>query len=273
MALHSSLTQLLCCVKELSTLYEVRYMKFIDSKYFKIDGDNVLFTGPYMEMYVPMIYFTKGWVEEVGDNYRIFGLVNIRTFNDPEGKNPNPIRLFNLPVKFMTYPSGYEARKMDLHSLEGPEPVGVLKYYTNDIVCPSYMAKVTTTFKDFLGILTGGKVPPFTSYEEIINIWKKNMTIAGINFDIPDSRYEIVISKIYRSKRNPQNTFGSVLAKDPKHDPTDYVTFSPREITRYDSVFTGMIFEDMDQMITSGINRTVKNKTENRSPMEDVIKF
>ena len=99
------------------------------------------------------------------------------------------------------------------------------------------------------------------------------MDIAGISFDIPDSTYEIVISKIYRSKRNPQKTFGYVLGKDPKHDQLDYTTFTPRQITKTDSVFTGLIFEDMDQMITSGINRTNKELPDKTSPMEEIIKY
>ena len=249
-------------------------MRYPESKFFKIDGDTLRFTGQYMEMYIPKYYFDKAWAEQIGDNYKVFGLVNIRVFNDVDGKDGFPIRVFNLPVKIMTYPSGdYEARKVDLGGAEGPEPVIVLKYYTNDIISESYMAKVTTTFKDFLEILTGCKVPPFTPYNQIMEIWKRNMEIAGISFDIPDSTYEIVISKIYRSKSNPQKTFGAVLAKDPKHNQIDYTTFSPRQITKNDSVFTGLIFEDMDQMITSGVNRTNKNAPEKRSPMEDIIKY
>ena len=248
-------------------------MKFIDTKYFKKDEENILFTGPYMEMYVPGFYFKKGLAEQVGDNYKIFGLANIRTFNDPDGNNPNPMRLLNLPVKTMTYPSGYEVRKMDLHGTEGPEPVVVLKYYTNDILCQAYMAKVTVTFKDFIKLLTGGKVPAFTDYDMVFDILKKNMLIGGINFDLSDLTFEILISEIYRSKQNPMKKFAEVMAKDPNHDKTDYVTFSPRELTKANSAFTGIIFEDMDQMITSGINRTIKKRPEHTSPMEEIIKY
>lgn len=248
-------------------------MKFIDSKYFKRIDDNIVFVGPYMEVYIPGAYFDKGLAEEVGDNYKIFGLANIITFNDPEGKSPNPMRLLNLPVKIMTYPSGYEVRKMDMKGSEGPEAVVVLKYYTNDILCNAYMAKVTHTFKDFLAILQGGKVPPFTPYDEVFNIWKKNMDIAGIKFDLADSTYEIVIAEIYRSKSNPTKKFSKVLAKDPNHDMTDYVTYSPRQLTKSNSTFTGVTFEDMDSMLTAAVNRSVQNKPEQISPMEEIIKY
>lgn len=248
-------------------------MKFVDTRYFKNDGENIIFTGPYMEIYVPGDYFKKELAEQVGDNFKIFGLVNLVTFNDAEAKSPNPMRLLNAPIKFMTYPSAYEVRKMDLKGSDGPEPVVVLKYNCNDVLCPALMPKTSLTFRDFLAILTGGKIPGFTPYDEVFNIWMENMDMAGISFDIPDSNYEIAISEIYRSKQNPLKKFGAVLAKDPKHDLTDYVTFSPREITKTNSTFTGIAFEDMDQMLTASINRAVKNKPERTSPMEEIIKY
>ena len=249
-------------------------MQFPENKMFKRDGDNIIFIGQYMELYVPYYYFKNDKLaEQVGDNFNIFGLVSMRTFNDPDGKSPNQIRLLNIPVKIMTYPAGYEVRKMDLHSSEGPEAVPVLKYYSNDILCGAYLPKVTTTFKDFLALLIGGKVPPFTPYPEVMDILKKNMEIAGINFDLSDTTYEIVVAEIYRSKSNPSKKFSYVMGKDPKHSNIDYVTFSPRELTKSNSTFTGVIFEDMDQMLTSGINRTVQNKPETVSPMEEIIKY
>ena len=248
-------------------------MRFIDNKYFRREDTNILFVGPYMEMYVPGYYFKNNLAEEVGENFKIFGLVNIVTFNDPDGKQPNPMRLLNLPVTINTYPSEVEVRKMDLHSTEGTEPVVVMKYYTNDILCNAFMPVVTQTFKSFINLLDGGKVPAFTPYNEVFNILKKNCTIGGIHFDLPDLTYEILIAEKYRSKRNTQVKFGAVLGKDPKHDQTDYVTFSPREITKSNSTFNGIIFEDMDQMITSAINSAVTGRKERTSPMEEIIKY
>ena len=146
-------------------------MKFIDTKYFKNDGENIVFTGPYMEVYVPGFYFKKELAEQVGDNFKIFGLVNIVTFNDTEGKSANPMRLLNAPIKFMTYPSSYELRKMHMKGSDGPEPVVVLKYNCNDILCPSLMPKTSLTFRDFLALLTGGKIPGFTPWLVLVSIY------------------------------------------------------------------------------------------------------
>ena len=74
-------------------------MQFPENKMFKRDGDNIIFIGQYMELYVPYYYFKNDKLaEQVGDNFNIFGLVSMRTFNDPDGKSPNPIRLLNIQM-------------------------------------------------------------------------------------------------------------------------------------------------------------------------------
>ena len=54
---------------------------------------------------------------------------------------------------------------------------------------------------------------------------------------------------------------------------TDYVSLSARELTKVNSAFTGIIFEDMDMMITSAINKANTNKQESQSPMEEIMKY
>lgn len=246
-------------------------MRFIDEKYFKEDGDNILFVGPYMEAYIPASYFTKKQAEEVGDAIKTLGLFNIRTFNDANGKDPNPIRLFNVPIQLMTYPTSYETKSIKLNNTE--DVFVILKYYTNDIFCPNTVPKSLDAFEKFLAVLIGGKIPQNVSYDDVLDIWMKNNTVADISFDIPDTIFELVISEIYRSKKDPTKKFGYVLGNDPSHSPYDYITASPRAITKYNSNFTGIAFENMDEMLTAGVNRTSTGKSENISPMEEIIKY
>ena len=68
-------------------------------------------------------------------------------------------------------------------------------------------------------------------------------------------------------------TFGSVLGKDPKHSPYDYITASPREITKLESTFTGISFENMDEVLTSAVVGGKENRDENISPMEEILSY
>lgn len=248
-------------------------MNFIDEKYFKIQDDNIIFTGPYMEAFIPSFYFLNGLAQELGESIKTFGLFSVITYNDTEGKKPNPIRTFNVPTEIITYPTKFETRKFDLVKKGEEEVFIVLKYYNNDIFCPAAVPKSLDTFKKFLTILTQGKIPGNTSYNDILNIWMANQELAGISFDISNTVYELVISEIYRDRKNNVNRFGSVLGADPKHSPYDYKTVSPRELTKINSTFTGITFENMNEMLIAGINRTNRGTAENISPMEEVMKY
>lgn len=248
-------------------------MRFVDEKYFKAVDDNILFVGPYMEAYIPSFYFTGGKAQEVGDNIKTLGLFNIRTFEDAEGKKPNPLRLFNVPAQLMTYPTSYDAANLDLHNNGENEIYVVLKYYQNDIFCPRAIPKSIHAFESFLAVLTAGKIPASVSYDDVFDIWMKNMDVADQSYDVSDTMYELVISEIYRSRQNPVDRFGSVLGKNPKHSPLDYKTASPRDITKINSNFTGITFENVDEMLTASVNRTQTGKAENVSPMEKIIKY
>lgn len=248
-------------------------MNFIDEKYFKVDGDNIIFTGPYMEAYIPEYYLKKGITQEIGDAIKTIGVFSVITYNDPEGKQPNPIRMLNVPIEIMTYPTSYEPVVIDLNNTGEKEIFILMKYYTNDVFCPRAVPKSLKAFEDFLAIITGGKIPSSVSYDDIFDIWEKNRNYGDADFNVSDSIYELIISEIYRSKKNPTDRFGMIMGKDPKHSPYDYRTASPREITKLNSTFTGMIFENVDEMISASVVRAKRGTEENISPMEKVMKY
>lgn len=246
---------------------------FIDEKYFKVVDNDIIFTGPYMEAYLPSYFFSKGLAQEVGDSIKTIGIFNVKTFNDKECKNPNPLRMVNIPIEIMTYPTSYEPVQMDLHHTGEPEIFVLMKYYENDVFCPRAVPKTVKAFENFLEILTYGKIPASVSYDDIFDIWAKNREVANVNFDVADNIYELVISEIYRSRKNPFERFGAVLGKDPNHSPYDYRAASPREITKLNSSFTGLIFENIDEMLSASVIRSKKGTPENISPMEKIMKY
>ena len=260
-------------VLSLSFIWGDQFMNFIDEKYFKVDGDNIVFIGPYMEAYIPNYFFTKGLAQEIGDAIKTMGIFNIKTFNDADKKSANPIRMLNVPIELMTYPTSYEPVQLDLHGTGESDIYVLMKYYSGDIFIPRAIPKNLKAFENFLDILTLGKIPHSVSYEDIFDIWENNRVLANVNFDVSDTIYEIVISEIYRSRKNPSEKFGSVLAKNPKHSPFDYLTASPRQITKLNSTFTGMIFENIDEMLSASVTRSKKGTPENESPMEKIMKY
>lgn len=240
---------------------------------FTKNGSNIEFTGEYMEAYVPEYYFDTGIAQMVGDHFSLLGIFNIRVFTDVDGKQPLKLRTVNLPVKIVTYPTGgYEKKKLDLVGA-GEDTYYVLKYYNTDVFCQTALPQKAEAFKDFLKILTAGKLPRSFSYDDIITLWDKNFQLNGIKFDIPDVIKELVISEIYRDPSKPEYKFGHLVGTNPSVSRHSYTTANTKDITKYNSSFSAITFENIDEAIVSAVTTTRTERKEQTSPMEQLLKF
>jgi hypothetical protein len=241
---------------------------------FKEQDDNIVFTGKYMEVYIDKYYEEKKCAEKIGDHFKTLGILNFRTFQDIDGKKPNKLKAFNLPIEIITYPSGgFEEKELDLIGKGNTRKYYVLKYYNGDVLCKSVIAASTPTFTLCMNIFLSGKLPPTIPYDSVLELWENSFRMNAVNFDIPDVVKEMIIAQVYRDPKNYTNTFGSVLAKNPKTDMYAYSQSSQREISSSQSTFNGLIFEDWDRMVISGINGTNEGRKENVSPMEEIMKY
>ena len=247
---------------------------------FTTDGTEIFFSGEYMEAYIPEVFFNlgdskkgPGIAEIIGDHFSTLGIFNIRTFNDVDGKQPNALQTLNLPVQIVTYPSGgYERKTLDLIG-KGPEKYFVLKYYNTDTFCNKQVPQSVQAFKNFLNLLTGGRLPKTFSYDDIITIWEQNFDLNGVKFDVPDVVKELVVSEIYRDPKKPEHNFGYVVGKNPSISRYDYITATTKDITKYNSSFAAVTFENMDEALVSAANNTKTDRKEKQSPMEKLLKF
>ena len=248
-------------------------MASIASTFFKKTDKDVIFIGKYMEVYIPSFYFEREIAEIIGNHFKTTGIFNFMIFSDIDGKQPTKLRTLNLPCDIYTYPSGgFEEKTLDLIG-QGEEKYHVLKYYTSDVLCASKVVQSPASFKSILELTMAGKLPATIPYDAVIDIWAKSFTINGVNFDVPDSVKEMIISQIYRSKSDPKIPFAKVIGKNPKTSPYDYQTMNARNITKNSSTYAGFTFEDMDEMIISGCINNKANKPEHISPMEQIMRF
>ena len=137
------------------------------ANYFRKDNEgNIVFTGKYMEVYISQYYFDKRAAEIIGTHFKTLGIVNFRIFDDINGTKPQKLRVFNLPVEIVTFPSGgYEKKKLDLVG-KGEQEYYVLKYYNDDTLCKSEIMCNVSTFTLCMNIILGGKLPETIPLEE-----------------------------------------------------------------------------------------------------------
>jgi hypothetical protein len=237
------------------------------------DGENIIFTGEYMEAYIPNFYFEGKLAEDYGQSIRVFGLFNVRVFS--KGK-PMKLETFNVPTMIYMHPSEMEKRK-DLQLIPGDdndvETYMVAKFYTGNIIMPNSIPQDASNVELFLDVLTRGKVPKTIPYSQVLQVWQKNLALNGVKLGVTSTVLEIIISEIYRNKKKPEETFSKIIGKDPKTSEFAYRTANIREICARNSTFAALTFEDMDQMITSSLNINKYNKQESSSPIEKIIKM
>jgi hypothetical protein len=239
--------------------------------FIKDDGENIVFTGNYLEMYIPDSYFEGKLAEEFGNSIRVFGLFNIRVFD--EKNNPMKLETLNVPTMIYIHPSEVEKKELQLIDDGEVEKYRVAKFYKGNIIMQNSVPQDASNVELFLKILTTGKVPKTIPYSQVLKIWQRNLDLNGVKLGVTSTILEIIIAEIYRNKKKPEERFAKLIGKDPSVSEYAYRTANIREICARNSTFAALTFEDMDQMIISSLNINKYNKEESESPIEKIIKM
>ena len=223
----------------------------------------------YMEIYVPMSYFEGSPVAfNEGASIKTIGLVYVRSFKNG---TPGDIKLFNLPVtvQFMVYETKQDTIKVNNRSIE----VMTLQYMKDAYVLHQSVTKGREVAGSFLNLILGGKIPTSINYSQVIDLWWRNLEIAGISYKVPSKIFEMIIASIYRNPHNPKKRYGQYYGSHPNSDGYDYVTGNVQDVVKQLSTFSGMVFEDINTMISNGINNSIEGKEEPISPLEKIIHY
>ena len=222
----------------------------------------------YMEIYIPMEYFNNKVATNKGSSIETLGLVYIRTF--PNG-NEGPIQLLNLPteINLMVYDFKQETIRIN----NSPQDVMTLQYLKGSYVLHQTVTKGRDVANKFLDMMLAGKLPRTLNYTKIIDIWWRNLEISGISYKVPSKIFEMIIATIYRNPRNMKQRYGQYYGKQDNPNGYDYETGNVRSVVKDLSTFSGMVFEDIGNMISNGINNSIEGIEEPVSPLEGIIHY
>ena len=237
----------------------------------KKDGFIIL-NCAYAEFYVPKQYFEKELAMDCGESFNAFGIMYLRTFSSMT--KANELEILKIPNIISFFPTEKENRKITLGRNEEDDYV-VLKFYKGNKLFPSAIKCDNGAPENFLNILLGGQIPKNIPYDKVIDLFLKVFVQNKIGLPAPAVMLEMIISEVYRYAGDNSLKYGQYLAKhyDPKKKQLDYSLANVRTICKNNSSFAGISFENMDEMITSAINNNKYNRSETKSPLEDVIKY
>lgn len=227
-----------------------------------------IFCNDYMELYVPKEYFTNNIASNVGGAIETLGVLYIKGFpNGTEG----PLQLLNIPVttQFMIYEFKEETIKVKDKSID----VMTLQYMKDSYVFHQTIAKGREVAEIFLAAELDGKLPATMNYATLMDTWWRNLEMSGVSFKVPSKIYEMLIATTYRDPNNPKKRYGQLYGRQDRPTGLDYRKVNTRNAVKELSTFSGMVFEDMSTMLTNGINNTLDQVEEPKSPLEKVIHY
>ena len=229
----------------------------------------IKFIGAYLEMYVPKSFIERGLAEDVGNLYKVFGIIHLRTFD--KGNKPNELETLNLPSMINMYPSEKEDRTLTIEGIE--DRFVVLKFFNGDNIMDDQIRKDSTNCEIFLDLLFRGKIPSTIDYSKIMTLWDKNLIMNGVSFGVPATCRSVTIAEIYRDKNNPSQRYAKTVGKAFTKKQLDYITSNARDMCARNSTFAALTFEDFDAMLTASLNINKYNRRETESPIEKIIKM
>ena len=230
--------------------------------------DGKMLTNTYMEIYIPLNYFDGNFAVNKGASIETIGVFYTRAYNaGVEG----PIRLLNIPavINVMVYDFQQEEIKVNGKSLQ----VMTLKYLKDSYVLHQTVQKGREVAEAFLNSMLMGKLPNTLNYAKVIDIWWRNLIISGVSYKVPSKIYEMIIANIYRNPNNVKQRYGEYYGKQTNPNGYDYKTGNVRDVVEGLSTFSGMVYEDINRMITSGINNSLDGIEEPVSPLEKIIYY
>ena len=239
-------------------------------KFFKRDGNTVKFTGVYMEVYLPKVYFDQEISILLANRVETLGIFNFKLFNNLEGTNGS-LHTYKFASSFITYPAEIEYKKIEMMGNE--DEYTVLKYYNNDIFIENVM--ITMLDKNasrFMKLITSGKLPITIPYNDIINLVLNNFEINDFNPNVPSIIIEEIIMELNRDPDDLTKPF-RYKASNPKQDMYKAKRVDIKSIPQVSTSFTAVTFENFDYSVVTAINKTMQNVKEVESPVEKTIKF
>lgn len=229
-----------------------------------------IYCNDYFEIYIPMDYFDDKThiASNEGDTVETFGIVYCQAFPN---KKPGGVKLFNLPV--VTRFNVYESKDGEITVNGTAMKVMVLQYLKDSYILHQTLPKGREIANSFLDTMLAGKLPKTIKYDRLIDIWWRNLEISGISYKVPSKIYEMVIASIYRSPTNMKQRYGQYYGKSASATGYDYKTGNVRSVVKNLSTYSGMVFEDINTMITNGIDNSIEGVDEPVSPLEKIIHY
>jgi hypothetical protein len=227
------------------------------------------FTGSSMEVFIPSYFLDKNesMADYMGNRVESIGLFWFKV-----GESFYELQ---LPVKIQFEFTETYKKKMRLMPGMPSEDYTIFVLKTgNAFVYDVNHKQDSDDFNWFVGkLIEGAKLPPTIAYDEVFNLFSRALQITNINdrLGVPFLTIEFILSELFRVRGNTSIPFRKKY--DGKKSPYGYRMLRITKVPEANSVFTGLIGEDLKQQLVSAVLRNREGKVDRESPIEKVLKY
>lgn len=232
--------------------------------YMKQVENTLFYKGPgELIYYVPEKFYDLSVAYSIGEYVEAMGIFCYARF-DGTGKSSG-IKHFKLPTMMKCKPSKID--KVTSFQLEGsstPQGYRLLHFQDGDellseIAVPQSIVNV----EKFTGLLKGGNLPDHIPYNELQDYIILNAKLNGFNYKVSNQLLGLMISEIYRDKKDLSKPFRYTDMKDL----TAYKAVNITKVPKYTSVYTSITSENPDEAIAGALI----NSGTGESPLERIM--
>lgn len=232
------------------------------------DG-SVVFTCEKAEIQFPEEYIDHKIAEISGKDVRIFGLFEIKIYDNLDDSTKPRNVFFKHVGKIVTCPSIIS----DVRIKGDDNKYILLTFKKGDAFIKNKNITVDSTVAStMLNVMTLGYFPNMMPYEEIAHYWADVSAYNGVALDaMSSSSIELIVSDLMRDPKNVAKSFRTKLKADPKTSRYGYKAINIKYLPRYTSVFSSLTAGDPKNNIISMISRLRSGQGQLTSPVEEAI--
>lgn len=240
----------------------------------KVDN-SVIFNGNLLEIYIPSEFFTINIAEFEGEMIKTIGIFNFIYYPNERKIKQGEMHIMKLPMKIKFEFDNFRKEKTIIGNA-----VEETEYYIFDLINGNLFIdnlekeQSANNSKDFIYLLHSGHLPQALKYEDIIKLYIESITLNKVKLNNMSVIFEMTIAELQRSLKNIEIPFRILIGKNGSTVSSyDYQNISLKSLPSINSTFNAMTFENINQAIISSIKKTRNNEKENKSPVEEIIKY
>ena len=256
--------------------FKIRSMRrVLDMNFFSINKDEKFtLTEGRFELYIDQRYVGKKLCSINGAVVNSIGLLPYKYYKKREGTKPDEEGTFMCPHMTDFFPTSINmGEKVKIYEESDEKEYTVLTFFPGDEICSIYVIQSLDNVVIMTDAVLNGKLDNNIPYKLLTKAWVLNSTQNAVNFNVPITTLEVIISELCRDKKNQNRKFAEVLGKDPTASQVGYVFANIRDICAASSVYAALSFEDQNAMLDASLNMTKEQREQKISPLEQLLKL